>query len=314
MAQDKTIGFIGVGFMGHGMAGNLIKAGYPMWIKGNRNRAPIDSLISKGATEAATPREMAQHCDIIHLCLSNSPQVEAVIRGEDGILAGARDGLIVIDTTTADPTSTAALAVELAAKGATLVDAPLGRTPKGAEAGTLDAMVGCDADTFAAIKPVLDCWAGNITHVGGTGSGHKMKLLMNFISMGYAALYAEATVLGAAVGLPPAKMREVIGSSRLSNGFFDTFMTYAVDRDREIHKFTIDNAAKDLRYVNAMAADAGLVNIMAGAAKHYFTHVEAIGRGGDYVPMLIDHVARLNGMDMEVEAAKGRDGPQKAER
>ena len=137
---------------------------------------------------------------------------------------------------------------------------------------------------------------------------------MNFISMGYAALYAEATVLGAAVGLPPAKTREVIGSSRLSNGFFDTFMTYAVDRDREIHKFTIDNAAKDLRYVNAMAADAGLVNIMAGAAKHYFTHAEAIGRGGDYVPMLIDHVARLNGMDMEVEAAKGRDGPQEAER
>lgn len=307
MAQDMTIGFIGVGFMGHGMASNLIKGGYPMWIKGNRNRKPIESLIANGAQEAATPRAMAQHCDIIHLCLSNSPQVEAVIRGDDGILAGARDGLIVIDTTTADPTSTAVLADELAAKGATFVDAPLGRTPKEAEAGTLDAMVGCDAATFAKIKPVLDCWAGNITHVGDTGSGHKMKLLMNFISMGYAALYAEATVLGASVGLPPAKVREVIGSSRLSNGFFDTFMTYAVDRDREVHKFTIENASKDLRYVNAMAAEAGIVNIMAGAAKHYFTHVEALGQGGDYVPMLIDHVARINGMDMEVEAAKGRD-------
>jgi len=307
MAQDMTIGFIGVGFMGHGMASNLIKGGYPMWIKGNRNREPIESLIAKGAQEAATPREMAQHCDVIHLCLSNSPQVETVIRGDDGILAGARDGLIVIDTTTADPTSTTFLAAELAAKGATLVDAPLGRTPKEAEAGTLDAMVGCDAATFAKIKPVLDCWAGNITHVGDTGSGHKMKLLMNFISMGYAALYAEATVLGASVGLPPAKVRDVIGSSRLSNGFFDTFMTYAVDRDREIHKFTIENASKDLRYVNAMAAEVGVVNIMAGAVKHYFTHVEALGQGGDYVPMLIDHVARMNGMDMEVEAAKGRD-------
>lgn len=307
MAQDKTIGFIGLGFMGHGMAGNLLKAGYPVWIKGNRNRTPVDSLIAKGAQEAASPREMAQSCDIIHLCLSNSPQVEAVIRGEDGILAGAREGLIVIDTTTADPTSTAVLAQELAAKGATLVDAPLGRTPKEAEAGTLDAMVGCDAATFATIKPVIDCWAGNITHVGEVGSGHKMKLLMNFISMSYAALYAEATVLGAAVGLPPAKVRQVIGSSRLSNGFFETFMTYAVDRDREVHKFTIENASKDLRYVNAMAADAGVVNIMAGAAKHYFTHIEAIGQGSDYVPMLIDHVARLNGMDMEEEAAKGRD-------
>ena len=303
MNRDKTIGFIGVGYMGHGMAKNLQEAGYPMWIRGNRNRTPVDSLISKGASEADSPRDMAQKCDIIHICLSNSPQVEAVIRGSDGILAGAREGLIVIDTTTADPKSTAALAQELAEKGATLVDAPLGRTPKEAEAGTLDAMVGCDDETFAAIKPVIECWAGNITHVGPTGSGHKMKLLMNFISMSYAALYSEVTVLGAAVGLSPAKTREVIGGSRLSNGFFDTFMSYAVDRDRDAHKFTIANASKDLRYVNAMATDAGVVNIMAGAAKHYFTHVEAIGKGGDYVPMIVDHVARLNGLDMAKETS-----------
>lgn len=306
MSKSK-VGFIGVGFMGHGMAGNLLKAGYPLMVMGNRNRVPVDDLVGKGATEAASAREMAESCDIIHLCLSNSPQVEGCFHGPDGILAGAREGLIVIDTTTADPTSTAALAAALAEKGGTLVDAPLGRTPKEAEAGTLDAMVGCDDATFATIRPVLDCWAGNITHVGPTGSGHKMKLLMNFISMGYAALYAEVTVLGAAVGIPPAKVRQVIGSSRLSNGFFDTFMTYAVDRDREVHKFTIANAAKDLRYVNAMADGEGLVTVMAAAAKQYFAHVEASGHGQDYVPMITDHVGRLNGMDMEKEAAKGRD-------
>lgn len=304
--QDTKIGFIGLGYMGHGMAKNLLQKGYPMAVKGNTNRTPIDSLGAMGATECATAREMAQTCDVIHLCLSNSPQVEAVFRGPDGILAGARDGLIVIDTTTADPTSTMVLAGELAAKGGTFVDAPLGRTPKEAEAGTLDAMVGCDDETFAIVKPILDCWAGNITHVGPTGSGHKMKLLMNFISMGYASLYAEATVLGAAVGVPPAKMRQVIGSSRLYNGFFDTFMTYAVDRE-EVHKFTVSNAAKDLRYLNAMADDAGLMTVMASAAKQYFAHVEASGNGGDFVPKITDHVARLNGMDMDVEAAKGRD-------
>ena len=132
-----------------------------------------------------------------------------------------------------------------------------------------------------------------------------MKLLMNFISMGYASLYAEATVLGAAVGVPPAKVREVIGSSRLANGFFDTFMTYAVDRE-EVHKFTISNAAKDLRYVNAMADDAGLVTVMAAAAKQYFAHVEAAGHGADFVPKITDHVGKLNGLDMAAEAAKGR--------
>jgi 3-hydroxyisobutyrate dehydrogenase-like beta-hydroxyacid dehydrogenase len=306
MQMNSTkIGFIGVGYMGHGMAKNLIQKGYPLWIKGNRNRSPIDSLTGMGATEVATAKEMAETCDVIHLCLSNSPQVEAVFRGPDGILAGAWDGLIVVDTTTADPTSTTALAAELEAKGGKFVDAPLGRTPKEAEAGTLDAMVGCDDATFAKVKPVLDCWAGNITHVGQTGSGHKMKLLMNFISMGYASLYAEATVLGAAVGVPPAKVREVIGSSRLANGFFDTFMTYAVDRE-EVHKFTISNAAKDLRYVNAMADDAGLVTVMAAAAKQYFAHVEAAGHGADFVPKITDHVGKLNGLDMAAEAAKGR--------
>ena len=303
--SETKIGFIGLGFMGHGMAKNLVQKGYPLVVKGNRNRTPIDSLVGMGAVEVATPREMAAQCDVIHLCLSNSPQVEDCFRGPDGILAGARKGLVVIDTTTADPTSTTALAAELAAAGGTFVDAPLGRTPKEAEAGTLDAMVGCDAATFAKVKPILECWAGNITHVGETGAGHKMKLLMNFISMGYASLYAEATVLGAAVGVPPAKVREVIGSSRLSNGFFDTFMTYAVDRE-EVHKFTISNAAKDLRYVNAMADDAGLVTVMAAAAKQYFAHVEAAGNGGDYVPKITDHVARLNGMDMDAEAKKGR--------
>lgn len=305
--SETKIGFIGLGFMGHGMAKNLIQKGYPLWVKGNRNRTQIDSLVGLGATEVSTARDMAQTCDVIHICLSNSPQVESVFHGDDGLLAGARAGLIVVDATTADPTSTAVLAQELAAKGGTFVDAPLGRTPKEAEAGTLDAMVGCDDATFAGILPVIECWAGNITHVGPTGNGHKMKLLMNFVSMGYASLYAEATVLGAKVGIPPATVRKVIGSSRLSNGFFDTFMTYAVDRERDIHKFTVDNANKDLRYVNAMAADVDMVNVMSSAAKHYFTHIAANGHGGDYVPWLTDHVGRLNGLDMEEEAKKGRD-------
>ena len=306
MGDKPVIGFIGVGFMGHGMAKNILKSGYTLWVKGHRNRTPIDNLVGMGATEAGSAREMAQNCDIIHICLSNSPQVEAVIRGADGILSGARKGLIVIDTTTADPTSTLALFEEMAAQGVTMVDAPLGRTPKEAEEGTLDAMVGCDAATLERIRPVIECWAGSITHMGPTGNGHKMKLLMNFIAMSYAALYSETVSLGAKVGISPSQIRDVIAPSRMGNGFFDTFMRYTVDRDRDAHKFSITNAAKDIRYVNAMAMDAGLVSVMASAARQYFAHVEAIGAGADYVPMLADHVARMNGLDMEEEAKKGR--------
>jgi len=304
--MDKpTIGFIGVGFMGHGMAKNILAGGYPLWVKGNRNRAPVDDLVERGAQEAASPREMAEHCDIIHICLSNSPQVEAVIRDPDGILAGAREGLVVIDCTTADPGSTLALAGEMAEKGVTMVDAPLGRTPKEAEEGTLDALVGCAEEVFDTIRPVIECWAASVTRIGPVGSGHKMKLLMNFTAMSYAALYSEALSLAAKVGIAPEAYRDVIGPSRMGCGFFETFMRGAVDRDPDAHKFTLANAAKDIGYVNAMAADAGVMNVMAAAARHYYTYANANGGGGDYVPKLADHVARLSGLDMEEEAAKG---------
>jgi len=301
MSAKPTIGFIGVGYMGHGMAKNILKGGYPLWIKGNRNRQPIESLVGMGAKEANSIKELAQNCDIIHLCLSNSEQVQSAIR-DDGILAGARPGTVVIDTSTSDPTVTLALAAELEAVGMHMVDAPLGRTPKEAESGELDAMVGCSEAIFAEVQPVIDCWAGTITRIGEVGTGHKMKLLMNFLGASYASLYSEAISLGAAVGISPHTFREVIAPSRLGSGFFNTFMQYVCERDENAHKFSIDNMAKDIRYVNAMATDAGVMNVMASAARHYYTHTQAIGAGGDFVPMLSDHVGRLNGLDIDAIA------------
>ncbi|MCA0941103.1 NAD(P)-dependent oxidoreductase [Salipiger pacificus] len=305
MSDNPVVGFIGVGLMGHGMAKNILKGGYPLWVKGNRDRAPVEDLLGRGAQEAASPKQMAETCDIIHLCLSNSPQVEGVMRGAEGILAGARPGLIVVDCSTADPASTEALAAELAKKGGAMVDAPLGRTPKEAEEGTLDAMVGADDETFAKVLPVIECWAGNINRVGGVGAGHKMKLVMNLISMSYAALYAEATVLAAKSGISPQTVRQVIGSSRLGNGFFDTFMRYAVDRDMEAHKFSIFNGGKDVRYANAMAAKVNAPALIASATRHYFSTAEATGHGADYVPSLSDRIAEMGGIDLAEEVKKG---------
>ena len=299
MSKKPVVGFIGLGFMGHGMAKNICTKGYELWVRGNRNRTPVESLLSLGAKEAASPKQMAEVCDIIHICLSNSPQIEATFRGPDGILAGARPGLIVIDASTADPASTEKLAKELAAKGGHFVDAPLGGTPVQAEAGQLSAMIGCHESILETIKPVISCWAGTMMRVGGVGSGHKMKLLMNFIGLSYAALYSEVVVLGAKVGISPSTIRDVIAPSRMGNGFFNTFMAYVVDRDRDSHKFSLENAAKDIRYLNDMAAQANMVNIMAGAAKHYYTHAIACDHGADYVPHLSDHVAKLNGIDLE---------------
>jgi len=224
MSDKDVIGFIGVGYMGHGMAHNIMKGGYPLVIKGNKNRVPVDDLVNSGAREARDLADLVSQCDVIHMCLSNSPQVENIIFGTGGILENAKEGLIVIDCTTADPTSTTRIADAMAEQGMHFVDAPLGRTPKEAAEGTLDAMIGASDDLFERIKPIVECWSGNIIHVGPVGAGHKMKLIMNFIAMSYASLYSEATVLAAKSGLSPQKVNEVIGSSRLSNGFFETFM------------------------------------------------------------------------------------------
>ena len=196
-SAKPVIGFIGVGLMGAGMAKNLATKGYPLVVMGHRNRAPVVRLLGLGATEANTPRELAAQCDVLHLCVTGSPQVEGLMRGPVGILAGARKGLIVIDCSTSNPVSTLALEAEARAAGVSFVDAPLSRTPTEAEAGTLDTMVGADAATFARIEPILQCWAGHIVHLGPVGLGHKMKLVNNFIAMGYAALFAEA---GSAAG------------------------------------------------------------------------------------------------------------------
>jgi 3-hydroxyisobutyrate dehydrogenase-like beta-hydroxyacid dehydrogenase len=298
MAEKQSIGFIGVGYMGHGMAKNLVEKGHPLVIKGNRNRQPVDDLIARGATELGTPKEIAAASDIVFLCLPGSPQVEEAVRGVDGLKAGAHDGLIVVDSSTADPNSTLALAAELSPLGVRFVDAPLGRTPKEAEAGELDAMVGADEATFAALKPVIECWAKRIIHVGPLGAGHSMKLLMNFLSLGYAALYSEALTIGAKTGISKHTFDSVISGSRMDCGFYQTFRKYVVEGDENAHLFSLRNAHKDLRYLNAVANAAGIAHYLATAVKNPYAHAEAMGLGDKNVPQISDVIAGMSGVKL----------------
>ena len=295
-ATRPTVGFIGVGLMGHGMAKNIVTKGYPLVVLGHRNREPVEHLKTLGATEARTPRELAAQCDIVHLCVTGSPQVEANLRGPDGVIAGGRPGLVVIDCSTSNPVSTLALGDELRAAGMTLVDAPLSRTPVEAEAGTLDTMVGCDADTFARIEPVLRCWAGNVVHLGPLGLGHKMKLVNNFVAMGYAALFSEALAIARKAGLSVEQFHSVIGSGRMRSGFYDTFIQWSLVGNENAHRFTISNAHKDMRYLASMANEIGAVNNIQTLVKNSFAAMEAAGDGPKYVPMLADFIAHLNGL------------------
>jgi 3-hydroxyisobutyrate dehydrogenase-like beta-hydroxyacid dehydrogenase len=298
IGSREAIGFIGIGLMGHGMAKNIVDKGHPLTFRGRSNRPPAEDLLKRGATEVATPKDVAARSSIIFICVTGSPQVEDIVRGTNGLIEGLKPGAVIVDCSTADPNSTLALARLVTEKGGHFVDAPLSRTPKEAWEGTLDTMVGADPQVFARIKPVLATWAGKIVHIGAVGDGHKMKLINNFVSLGYGALFAEALTLASKVGISPERFDSVIRGGRMDCGFYQTFMKWTLEHDRNAHKFTIANAHKDLRYLESMADAAGLVNPMGNAVKNSFALAAAAGGDAHFVPQLVSHVTRLNGVDL----------------
>lgn len=296
--QNERIGFIGLGLMGHGIAKNIVDKGYPLTFLGRRNRPPAEDMLARGAVEVATAAEVAAQSSIVFICVTGSRQVEEIVRGPAGLKEGLKPGSVVVDCSTSDPVSTTALAAELGAIGVALVDAPLSRTPKEAWEGTLDTMVGASDELFARLRPVLDTWAGRVVHVGGPGDGHRMKLLNNFLSLGYAALYSEALALAGKVGISAERFDAVIRDGRMDCGFYQTFMRWTLDGDRDAHKFTMANALKDLTYLESMADSVGMANPLGNAAKNSFAGAVAVGGAQHFVPMLATHVGRINGVDL----------------
>jgi 3-hydroxyisobutyrate dehydrogenase-like beta-hydroxyacid dehydrogenase len=292
----SNIGFIGLGLMGQGMAANILKKGWPLQVMAHRNRAPVETLVAEGAREVRTPREMAEQSDVIVLCVTGSPEVLSVIGGPEGIASAGRP-VTIVDCSTSDPSGTTKLAADLAASGLTLIDAPLSRTPADAAAGTLDVMVGGAESDVQRVWPVLECFAGRIIHTGPTGSGHTMKLLNNFLSMGYAALYSEALMLGRKAGLTPEVFDSVIRGGRMDCPFYQTFFRWVLERDPNAHKFAIRNGFKDMSYLAGYAIAAGAANPVGAAVRNSFAQAVGAGRGEDYVPMLSDFIAEANGLE-----------------
>ena len=291
----EKVGFIGLGLMGQGMAKNIVEKGFPLAVVAHRKRAAVDDLVSRGAVEARSLEDLARSCTVILMCLTGSPEVVAAVAA---LKPGLARGTVIVDCSTSDPTVSLRLAAELAEIGVDFVDAPLSRTPKEAWAGTLDCMVGASDAIFARVQPILATWAAKIVHIGAVGDGHKMKLLNNFLSLGYAALYSEALALSRKVGIPVAEFDKVIRGGRMDCGFYQTFMGYALEGNREAHRFTLGNAYKDMRYVESMANSATVATPMASAVKNSFALAMATGGNGteDYVPHLSDFIAKANGL------------------
>lgn len=295
MASPR-IGFIGVGMMGHGMAKNLLAKGFPLSFLVHRDRSRLADLVAAGAKELRTPAELAHASDIVILCVSGSPQVEQNVYGEQGLLPAARAGLTVIDTSTSEPGSTAKIREAFAAKGATFVDAPLARTPKEAEEGRLNTMVGADDATFARLKPVFAAFCENIFHVGPPGAGHTLKLVNNFMAMTIIASIGEAFAVASKAGVKLDKLFEVVSQGALNSNIFQMMAGGAIQGDFTRMKFSIANAAKDMRYYTHLAESLPIASFVGEAVHQSFAQAVALGLGDKLVPSMIEAQEKLNGM------------------
>ena len=296
--MDKPrIGFIGVGLMGHGIAKNLVTKGYPLTVRAHRNRAPVEDLLAKGAKEAKTNADIARGADIVFFCVTGAPQVEEIVFGADGIASGARKGMIVVDLSTSEPATTTKMREALAGQGVRFVDAPLARTPVEAEQGRLNIMVGADDATFAELSPVLAAFCENIIHAGPAGHGLILKLINNFVAQAICTATAEACAAAAKSGLSIKKLHEVISAGAVNSGLFQMMVGKMLESgDLSGLKFTLVNAAKDLRYYTHFTESMMLPSPIGEAVHQSLVTANALGFGDKYVPSLIEAQEKLAGV------------------
>jgi 3-hydroxyisobutyrate dehydrogenase-like beta-hydroxyacid dehydrogenase len=289
------IGFIGAsGLMGHGMAKNLIARGHELRLTVHRSRERVADLLAAGATEADSAAALARASEIVFICVTGSPQVEAVVLGPDGLLAGAAPGLLLVDCSTSEPGSTGRIRERCDAAGVAFVDAPLARTPAEAEAGRLNVMVGAEAAVFARLEPVLHCFAENVFHVGAPGAGHTVKLLNNFIGQAICTATAEAFAVGQRAGVDLNRLVELLSAGPVNSGLFQA-MAKAVTGDLAGIRFGLDNARKDLRYYTHLAEELAVPSVMGEAVHQSLTLASALGHGAKFVPSLVEAQEQLSG-------------------
>ncbi len=261
----KRIGMVGVGMMGHGIATNLLKHGYELILYEHPGNQPLENLISDGAKSVSDLLQITSESEVIILVLTGSTQIETVMNSERGILSGLKSNTIVIDCSTALPASTKRIASAVKAKGAHFLDSAMTRTPKEAALGKLNLLVGGEADLLEKCRPLLSCFAENITHVGPVSAGHSMKLLHNYVSLGMVALISEAAVCAQLNEVSFSAFVEVLASGGGGGTALERLKPFLLSKDTSGLKFTVSNACKDMSYYSTMADDVGALKGIANS-------------------------------------------------
>jgi 2-hydroxy-3-oxopropionate reductase len=273
--KHTRIGFIGLGIMGAGMAHCLLRVGHALHVHARRAEV-AQAFVAAGAQAAATPAELARACELVFLCLSDDAAVEQVLFGPDGLTHGLAAGACVVDTSTIAAASVRAFGARLAAQGVALLDAPISGGQQGAQAGTLNTMVGGDAEVLQACRPVLEAFCKTITHVGALGAGQTVKSCNQVAVAGALLGVADAIALARSQGVDPAVMREVLLAGTARSFVLEKHGQRVIAGDYQ-PGFRASLMRKDLRIALRTAQGAGTVLAAAPVAERLLD--EAVGDG-----------------------------------
>jgi len=286
-----VIGFIGLGLMGSNMVENLQTRGFEPMVM-DLNKEAVAAVVARGATEATSAKELAAASDIVMLCLTTSKVVEMLVYAEDGILAGIKEGAVLIDFGTSIPASTRKIGADLASKGAGMIDAPLGRTPAHAKDGLLNIMASGEKASFDKVKPILDIQGENVFYLGALGAGHTTKLINNFMGMTTVAAMSQAFAVADLAGVDRQQLWEIMSTGPSNSPFMQFCKNYAVDGVSDLG-FSINNANKDLGYFLEMVKDLSTESQIAeGTSANLQAAVDA-GMGNGNVPEIMDYFLKL---------------------
>ena len=288
---SPVIGFIGLGLMGGNMVENLQKKNFKPIVM-DLNPDAVAAVVARGGSEASSAAELAAASDIIMLCLTTSNVVEKVMHGDDGILAGIKEGTVVIDFGTSIPASTRQLGAELAKKGAGMVDAALGRTPAHAKDGLLNIMAAGDQDTFDKVKPILDMQGENVFYMGALGAGHTTKLINNFMGMTTVCAMSQAFAVAESAGVDGQQLFDIMSTGPSTSPFMQFCKNYAVDGVSDLG-FSIANANKDLGYFLEMVKGLGTVSQIGEGTSANLQAAFDAGMGNGNVPEVFDYYRQL---------------------
>ena len=294
--MNERVGFVGLGIMGQGMARNLLKAGYDVRVW-NRTSSRMDPLIEAGAAAGASPADVAANCDIIAVCVSDTPDVEEVILGENGILSGVQAGALVIDFSTISPQATIDIADRLSAKGVKMLDAPVSGGSEGAANGTLSIMIGGDEDQVERARGLFEAMGNTITHVGKQGAGQTVKLVNQILVVGNCLAMCEALIFAQAGGVDLERCLNAVTGGAAGSWMLANRGPQIIDRDWR-PGFTINLQQKDVRLIMQEADALGVPVLLSGQVFSLYRTLQQAGLGEEGNHALVKALENLSGLQV----------------